>query len=216
MEDFLGFTGTIEHTLEEELLIGIQQGRSKGSPYCIAGGATGVRLDGGFDLARTRFSEVQKCYSDFVTWQEMLAIAGAIGLAREEAARYLTTSVSLSNVVIPKEAARRAMEFNLSPAWELARNRWPELAYSDCPSEVQEGVLDVVWSRGMLNGHVRILGRSIRRKDWKAVGGLIAEMQQRAKDTTLASRRRRFGNSILHLYAEKESRFRQSDPTSPF
>lgn len=202
-----GYRAGFENIVDFECQICLQS-RDAGAPYTTGATLSGIMLDGGFDMARSSYQDLWECYEPFVSQEELRAIHRAGGLVGEMAASLLAQDLTLQDVRVPRDAALVAMQLSLASEWRKIVTRWPGMAGSGCPAEVQEAVLDLVWCRGIMNGHVKIIARSIATCRWEDVGHLMSEMQQRSKDKLTVKRRRFFANQITELYPDEDASYR--------
>lgn len=200
MENLLGFRGSIEHTLRFERKIA-RENRDAGAPYVLDSTMCGIQFDGGFDMARTPYYEVEEAFAVHLEQEEMLQIRNCSGMAGEVAFTMLKINPTLSDIRITEQAARDAMNLTLAHSWKKIAMRWPNIRDKDTPEQVQESVLDLVFCRGIMNGHVKTISLALKRGKWEMVGDLMADMQQRSRDLLTVKRRKFFADNILSLYA---------------
>lgn len=168
----------------------------RGKPYW-AEGTSGVTLDPGVDLGHADMTLVARAYAEKLTRAQFAAVDQAVGLRGKDADKWLSNDLVLQSIRISRSEAAEIFPVVAKPYWIEITDRFPDLIVQNPPQEVHTAMLSIAYNRGARNRRLDVLGVSIAEGDWRALGKMIAGMQQDHKLDGIRRRRRGEGALIL-------------------
>ncbi|MDJ0838930.1 MAG: hypothetical protein QNK37_20590 [Acidobacteriota bacterium] len=172
-----------------------------GKPYWPKG-KSGITLDPGVDLGYVAWGHVKRAYGSLLTDEQLENLRkAALGLrgikAREMLEWAQKNEWPFTTIRITREQAAELFHVIAVPYWLKICNRFPVLRNENTPGGVQTALLSLAYNRGPGNRHLECLGPELQKRRWRAVAGMISNMQQNHELEGIRRRRREEAELIL-------------------
>ena len=169
-----------------------------GKPYW-PGGASGVTLDPGFDLAHQDRATLEKFYTSLSAGQ-IQALSATLGLSGQSAKQALQTD-GLGDIRVSYDDAGRVMPLIADNYWRSLCNRFVGLDNAQTPACIQTVMLSLGYNRGTSNKALEPIKTLIAQSDWNGIADLVRNMQQDHSLRGIRRRRREEGEYIIEQLA---------------